>query len=868
MNNDNGDERDHVSERAEEDDEKYSEQSDGDVKRDDNVRVVNNSDLTCSEGHDVIMVRHRKHPNLLLLSAPDMNSDGNESFVAQSSMERHVDFPFRNVPKRQEESEWESPTVSPISRWSLSKSEYWDESELDFKSNECCNQFREVTGEVYISTYLSTAADVGKKEPEENSTEKASGTRDIKDNPHSVDERENNKMFSCDEGDKLRLDKQLHTLFPPPLYMPLTRSTYGKSVAFNNAEKASLTAKRRKDRKDQNEVSLKLCPVRQRSVSEGAAAKNQPQVTLKGDDCRENDNDKAPPLRDVYFVALKPPVRVLQSNKTSPEPAVATRFSSIPDLPGLNCISSVGSIQSPICALRKRINQTSIPVRNIWENNCQRATHLMEGKRKRCAAILSARARRMEERERKKEKYRKRMKVRINPIIIPADHRLKIVWDVFTVILTFVSTVRTHHSIRDRTYEHSPFVIFMECWFLLDILLNFITEHKTSDGQIIRDGKAVWARYLTGWFVVDALSLVPWEHIYVKPIVEMHKRRNIFKRTFFRSKAVVKVSRIIRGRHIKIFGRVVSKTKKAGVGASRLLHLIIKYLPKYIVFYRNMRSVLVVRTLRQIHFLRKVSTGLWVTVREKKKVLDMRARERRRRRMYEQKVLQQFVKAASQLADMNRAALKNSQAECRLLLRSKKQYLLGGDEEDIEKTVDTYEDEDTNSNCDKEKENADSGFNLADHIGELDPDLGDSMDNDSMTVDDSVDLNSIMTHDSFDYNSLNSTATLASLFGDDDKNAEGQLRQRASSVVGMYDENEDDIFLHKREILRLHLSPRVLKKSLQYGHFQGKSFTSDDKYGICKRGGKSAGPQRRRQASIEDDGDRSIDYDFFSPIMS
>lgn len=66
------------------------------------------------------------------------------------------------------------------------------------------------------------------------------------------------------------------------------------------------------------------------------------------------------------------------------------------------------------------------------------------------------------------------------------------------------------------------------------------------------------------------------------------------------------IQRILRGRHFKIFGRVVSRTKKIGVGGRRLLTLIIKYLPKYILFYRNMKPVLVLKVLRQIHFGRKV----------------------------------------------------------------------------------------------------------------------------------------------------------------------------------------------------------------------------------------------------------------------
>lgn len=61
---------------------------------------------------------------------------------------------------------------------------------------------------------------------------------------------------------------------------------------------------------------------------------------------------------------------------------------------------------------------------------------------------------------------------------------------------------------------------------------------------------------------------------------------------------------------MKAFGRVANNTKRIGIGGKRLLQLIIKYVPKYILFYRNMKGVLVLKILRQIHFLKKVFRGL------------------------------------------------------------------------------------------------------------------------------------------------------------------------------------------------------------------------------------------------------------------
>lgn len=66
----------------------------------------------------------------------------------------------------------------------------------------------------------------------------------------------------------------------------------------------------------------------------------------------------------------------------------------------------------------------------------------------------------------------------------------------------------------------------------------------------------------------------------------------------------------MKGRHFKTFGKLAKNTKKLGVGGKRLLQLIIKYVPKYILFYRNMKGVLILKFLRQIHFAKKIFRSL------------------------------------------------------------------------------------------------------------------------------------------------------------------------------------------------------------------------------------------------------------------
>jgi hypothetical protein len=264
-----------------------------------------------------------------------------------------------------------------------------------------------------------------------------------------------------------------------------------------------------------------------------------------------------------------------------------------------------------VASAKNSAGEVFSPVRTVVQQSTQRAAKLVRHTRQRIK----------ERKESRKQRRLARSKAGSWWIVIPADHPYKIIWDILTMLWAALGAYRTHVRIRDRVFDQSPLIILTEVWFTVDILLNFITEHKTSEGDVIRDGKAVWARYLTTWFVIDILSLIPWERIYVRPIVERIKRRNFFQKTFFRSKAVVRVSRVLRGRHIKLFGKV---SKRTGMSLHRMVALLIKYLPKYLLFMRNMKGALVVRALRFVHWLHNIYKKIWVKARNARQNLAVR----------------------------------------------------------------------------------------------------------------------------------------------------------------------------------------------------------------------------------------------------
>jgi hypothetical protein len=203
--------------------------------------------------------------------------------------------------------------------------------------------------------------------------------------------------------------------------------------------------------------------------------------------------------------------------------------------------------------------------------------------------------------------------------LIPARHPLKLCWDVLTVVLSLANAYATHAAIRDREFLANSFLRFCEVWFVIDILLNFCTTRQVQPGVVLHTWQAVWARYLTSWFVIDVLSLFPAEVLYIQPIIEAQKRHSLLRKLQLRSKTVARVtSRLVRYK-IWIWARPVLHQTKRVVGMSVVttIRMLIKYIPKYVLFVRNMKGVIALRALRQVHWIRNVYLTWWTTSRRR-----------------------------------------------------------------------------------------------------------------------------------------------------------------------------------------------------------------------------------------------------------
>ena len=194
---------------------------------------------------------------------------------------------------------------------------------------------------------------------------------------------------------------------------------------------------------------------------------------------------------------------------------------------------------------------------------------------------------------------------------------MKMAWDLCTVLVSGIHAYKTHTAIRDRTFEipyTNTIQICLELWFICDILLNFITEHRLGT-VTLRTVSAIAARYLTTWFVIDVLSLIPGEWLFVRPVIQRLHARGRIQKWMARTKAITRVTTKLVHRWTIL--RQVSSVyrRQMGIGGvARLVRTCIRYIPKYILFLRNMKAVVAVRILRQWHWMRKVYYNIYVAM--------------------------------------------------------------------------------------------------------------------------------------------------------------------------------------------------------------------------------------------------------------
>lgn len=59
-------------------------------------------------------------------------------------------------------------------------------------------------------------------------------------------------------------------------------------------------------------------------------------------------------------------------------------------------------------------------------------------------------------------------------------------------------------------------------------MLNFRTTYVSNKGEVVSNSKSIAVNYLRGWFIVDLLAALPFDHLYASNIYSGEVSKMIF----------------------------------------------------------------------------------------------------------------------------------------------------------------------------------------------------------------------------------------------------------------------------------------------------------------------------------------------------
>lgn len=72
---------------------------------------------------------------------------------------------------------------------------------------------------------------------------------------------------------------------------------------------------------------------------------------------------------------------------------------------------------------------------------------------------------------------------------------------------------------RQLTELEAIFTKFTIPSYNTDIILNFRTTFVSVKGEVVSDSKLIALNYVRGWFVVDFLAAIPFDHLYASNLL-------------------------------------------------------------------------------------------------------------------------------------------------------------------------------------------------------------------------------------------------------------------------------------------------------------------------------------------------------------
>lgn len=160
-------------------------------------------------------------------------------------------------------------------------------------------------------------------------------------------------------------------------------------------------------------------------------------------------------------------------------------------------------------------------------------------------------------------------------------------WDLFVTIVLLISCIEAPLDVAFASDEpqsllSNPLSLFLDIIFLLDIFVIFNSAFYTANLEIVESRKKIALNYLTGWFSVDVLAILPIDLI-LRGFGDVNSLSRVVR--FGRLYKMVKLPRLLRvlkiiqhKNNLVSFLTQWSEWMKLGLGMERLMFFIIIFI--------------------------------------------------------------------------------------------------------------------------------------------------------------------------------------------------------------------------------------------------------------------------------------------------
>ena len=166
-----------------------------------------------------------------------------------------------------------------------------------------------------------------------------------------------------------------------------------------------------------------------------------------------------------------------------------------------------------------------------------------------------------------------------------------------------ISTTSTSSSYLLSSLSWSNVIcLFIHAIYFFDILRKIVSSSDDTVSDATKSKRRRVLTYMLTWFIIDAISMVPWEGIIVQPIFNNERKRHI----------VFKVIGFLRAcPAIKKRWQYIVKARRLARSLGYRHHMRhVRHIHKYIIFFTRMKMILLVRCLQHARWTKRLLSSI------------------------------------------------------------------------------------------------------------------------------------------------------------------------------------------------------------------------------------------------------------------